>query len=257
MRYETPQAFERALSDHLKRQAAEEGVDLDRLRKRVAFERFLARLFHRDPHRWVLKGGYALELRLGGRARATKDIDLDRPPPPVEDMLDELQEAAERDLGDFFIFRVGVPKPMKGAPMDSLRFSVEAQLAGKPFTGFALDVGQGGEPLGTVEWKEGQADLGFAGLELVGLPVYPLADHFAEKLHTYTRPRERRKRVKDLLDLSIILEELADELPPSEEMQRIVEATFNRYGTHVLPDPLPVPPGTGPSPSKLRQRIST
>ena len=30
MRYETPQAFERALSDRLKRQAAEEGVDLDR-----------------------------------------------------------------------------------------------------------------------------------------------------------------------------------------------------------------------------------
>jgi hypothetical protein len=147
MRYETPQAFERALSDRLKRQAAEEGVDLDRLRKRVAFERFLVRLFHHAPYHWVLKGSYALELRLSGRARATKDIDLDRPPPPVEDMLDELQEAAEKDLGDFFIFRVGVPEPMKGAPLGSLRFSVAAQLAGKPFTGFALDVGQGNEPL--------------------------------------------------------------------------------------------------------------
>jgi amino acid transporter len=31
----------------------------------VAFERFLARLFDRDSARWVLKGGYALELRLG------------------------------------------------------------------------------------------------------------------------------------------------------------------------------------------------
>jgi hypothetical protein len=72
VKYATPQAFERALSDRLKRQAAEEGVDLDRLRKRVAFERFLARLFDRDPTRWVLKGGYALELRLVGRARATK-----------------------------------------------------------------------------------------------------------------------------------------------------------------------------------------
>lgn len=230
MRYETPQAFERALSDRLKRQAAEEGVDLDRLRKRVAFERFLVRLFHHAPYHWVLKGGYALELRLGGRARATKDIDLDRPPPPVEDMLDELQEAAEKDLGDFFIFRVGVPKPMKGAPMGSLRFSVEAQLAGKPFTGFALDVGQGNEPLREAEWKEGQTDLSFAGLERARLPVYPLADHFAEKLHAYTSPRERRTRVKDLLDLTVILEELADELPPSEEMQRTVEATFNRYG---------------------------
>ena len=60
MRYETPQAFERALSDRLKRRAAQEGVDLDRLRKRGAFERFLARLFYEDQVRWALKGGYAL-----------------------------------------------------------------------------------------------------------------------------------------------------------------------------------------------------
>lgn len=238
MKYATPQAFERALSDRLKRQAAEEGVDLDRLRKRVAFERFLARLFDRDPIRWVLKGGYALELRLGGQARATKDIDLDRPPPPVDDLLDELQEAAERDLGDFFVFRVGAPKPMQGAPPGSLRFSVEARLAGKPFTGFALDVGQGDEPLGEAEWKEGQADLTFAGIERTRLPVYPLADHFAEKLHAYTRPRERRTRVKDLLDLTVILEELADDLPSATVMRRTIEATFERYGTHELMHPL-------------------
>ena len=132
MKYATAQAFERALSDRLKRQAAEEGLDLDRLRKRVAFERFLARLFGRASSRWVLKGGYALELRLGGKARATKDIDLDMPPPPVEDLLDELQEAAERDLGDFFVFRVSAPKPMVGAPLGSLRFSVEARLGAGP-----------------------------------------------------------------------------------------------------------------------------
>jgi Nucleotidyl transferase AbiEii toxin, Type IV TA system len=138
----------------------------------VAFERFLARLLDRDPTRWVLKGGYALELRLGGRARATKDIDLGRPSPPAENLLDELQEAAERDLGDFFVFRVGLPKPMRGAPLGSFRFSVESRLAGKPFTGFVLDVGQGDEPLGEAEWKEGQADLTFAGIERTRLPVY-------------------------------------------------------------------------------------
>lgn len=217
-------------------------MDLDRLSKRVAFERFLARLFDQDPHRWVLKGGYALELRLGGRARATKDIDLDRPPLTVEDMLDELQETAEKDLGDFFVFWVGVPKPMKGAPLGSLRFSVEARLAGKTFTGFALDVGQGDEPLGEAEWTEGQADLTFAGIERTKLPIYPLADHFAEKLHAYTRPRERRTRVKDLLDLTVILEELADELPSAGVMRRTIEATFDRYDTHELTRPLPPTP---------------
>ena len=79
-------------------------MDIERLRKRVAFERYLARLFTQDPAPWVLKGGYALEIRLGGRARSTKDIDLNVPPPPMEDLLDELQEAAELNLDDFFVF---------------------------------------------------------------------------------------------------------------------------------------------------------
>lgn len=242
MRYATPQAFARALSDRLKRQAAAEGVDLDRLRKRVAFERFLARLFEHNPSRWVLKGGYALELRLGGKARATKDIDLDLPPPPVEDLLDELQEAAEVDLGDYFVFLVSRPKAMRGAPLGSFRYSVEVRLNGRPFTSFVLDVGQGDTPLGEVEWREGQADLGFAGISKVRMAIYPLADHFAEKLHAYTRLRERKTRVKDLLDLSLVLQELVDELPPATEMRRTIEATFGRYGTHDLPDALPDPP---------------
>ncbi len=126
--------------------------------------------------------------------------------------------------------------------MVALRFSVEAQLAGRPFTSFALDVGQGDALSGEAEWKHGQADLAFAGIEQPRLPIYPLANHFAEKLHTYTRPRERRTRVKDLLDLALILEDLRDDLPSAGTMRRTIEATFDRYGTHVLPAPLPAPP---------------
>lgn len=40
MKYADARAFEQALSDRLKRQASEEGVDLDRLRKWVAFDRY-------------------------------------------------------------------------------------------------------------------------------------------------------------------------------------------------------------------------
>jgi hypothetical protein len=82
--------------------------------------------------------------------------------------------------------------------------------------------------VGEAEWKEGQADLTFAGIERARLPVYPLADHFAEKLHAYTRPGERRTRVKDLLDLTVILEELADDLPSAEIIRHTIEATFDR-----------------------------
>ncbi len=76
MRYRTSTAFRTALEARLKA-AQRDGVGLSRLRKRVAFERLLARLNAVAPNAWVLKGGFALELRLGARARTTKDIDVD------------------------------------------------------------------------------------------------------------------------------------------------------------------------------------
>ncbi len=53
------------------------GVDVGRLRKQVAFDCFLTRIFPSgsDEAGCVLKGGYALKLRFL-HARATKDIDL-------------------------------------------------------------------------------------------------------------------------------------------------------------------------------------
>jgi len=44
--YNSGTAFRTALEERLKRISREEGVDLQRLRRQVAFDRFLARLFH-------------------------------------------------------------------------------------------------------------------------------------------------------------------------------------------------------------------
>jgi hypothetical protein len=77
-RYATAAAFRRALEDRLQDIAGKENVDLQRLRRQVAFDRLLARLFQAAQPRaltWVLKGGYAMELRIKA-ARTTKDIDL-------------------------------------------------------------------------------------------------------------------------------------------------------------------------------------
>ncbi len=76
--YATAAAFRRALEDRLQDIARREGVDLQRLRRQVAFDRLLARLFQGGEPRtllWVLKGGYAMELRIKA-ARTTKDVDL-------------------------------------------------------------------------------------------------------------------------------------------------------------------------------------
>jgi hypothetical protein len=71
----TAGAFRRALEERRKQTSVADQVDLNRLRRQVSFDRLLARLFREEPAPWVLKGGYALELRFK-TAQAIVDIDL-------------------------------------------------------------------------------------------------------------------------------------------------------------------------------------
>jgi Nucleotidyl transferase AbiEii toxin, Type IV TA system len=254
MRYKTALDFRRALTHRHNEQARKTGTGVNDLHKRVAFERFLARLFQTGDERWVLKGGYALELRLGGKARATVDIDLNVPPPPEDDLLEVLRTAADHDLGDFFRFAITPsPQPLKGPPMGGSRFMVDAILADKTFVKFAIDVGQGDVLLNPVEWLDGQVNLEFAGLPAVKFPSYPLADHFAEKLHAYTKPRAHPTRIKDLIDMALIL---GLGLEPGAGLAVVIRATFARYDTHPLPEVLPVPPDAWAEPfEKMAQGV--
>ncbi len=103
--YNSGTAIRTALEERLKRISREEAVDLQRLRRQVAFDRFLARLFQHGQTDWVLKGGYAMELRFHA-ARATKDLDFTVRAEPAG-VLEHLQEAGTLELGDFFSFRIG------------------------------------------------------------------------------------------------------------------------------------------------------
>ena len=76
MKYATAAAFRQALLARLKQQAEAQGVAVDRMRKRIVFERLLARLRVVTRGRWALKGALALDFRNPMRARSTKDADL-------------------------------------------------------------------------------------------------------------------------------------------------------------------------------------
>jgi Nucleotidyl transferase AbiEii toxin, Type IV TA system len=120
----------------LKNEAEASDMALMRLRKRVAFERFLARLAASEPSGWVLKGAFALELRLGLRARATKDIDLGRAD-DEEAATEHLNAATRIDLGDFFDFEVRrAPVLDPAAGFHAVRHTVSADLAGRRFEQF-------------------------------------------------------------------------------------------------------------------------
>lgn len=124
-------------------------MDLQRVRRQVAFDRLLVRLFAGGNSPWLLKGGYALELKLA-LARTTKDVDLGLQFLPggnydlPDAILAALQDAAAQSSADFFEFSIGeATMDLDGAPYGGARFPIEAKLDGRIFAKFHLDVGTG------------------------------------------------------------------------------------------------------------------
>ncbi len=93
MRYSTAAASRRALEERLKTRVDGDPARIGRDRKRVVFDRLLAHLALAAPGTWVLKDGFALDLRLGEAARTTRDGDVAWRV-GEEQVLDVLVEAA-------------------------------------------------------------------------------------------------------------------------------------------------------------------
>jgi hypothetical protein len=248
--YTTAAAFRRGLEDRLAAIARDEHSDLQRIRRQVAFDRLLARLFVMSEPPWILKGAYCLELKLHA-ARTTKDIDLGLASPPrisaaakrlSDTLLDILQTAAERDLGDFFVYRVGEPSmDLNAAPLGGSRYPVDSLLDGRSFAKFHLDIGIGDAQNGPTEVVVPRDWLGFAAIPAPSFQSISREDHFAQKLHAYTLPRgeQRNTRVKDLIDLVLLIDSDSLNL---ERVRDALVGTFERRGTHSLPASLEPPP---------------
>ena len=205
---------------------------------------------------WVLKGGYALEMRFH-RARATKDLDLTvrlpasspaRPEYAAAALRERLQIAAAVELADFFIFNIGeLGLELNQAPEGGSRFPVDARLDGRTFVKFHVDLGVGDEVLEPLDRVVGEDWLKFAGIPTIAVPTLSTEQHWAEKLHAYTLPRggDANSRVKDLVDLVLLIER--QPMAPVR-INTAVAATFARRATHAVPTDLPPPPSAWEKP---------
>lgn len=240
MNFQTGGAFRRAVEERLNTKAKATGLPLVRLRKIVAFDRFLARLVSARPDAWALKGGLALQLRLGGRSRTTKDIDL-LSFAMADQVLSLLREAASLDLQDWFTFEVFEPERVPLADQAGQRYSIRTLLDGRTFENFHVDVGIGDAVVESLEYLNITDLLSFAGLSPTSVPCYPVTQQIAEKLHAYTKPRKsgESSRVKDLVDL-LLLSEL--QAVSGDRLQQAIQATFTTEGTHPVPESVPPPP---------------
>lgn len=246
MKYKNSSAFRRAVEDRLRTRSLRSGVPLVRLRKMVTFDRFLARLLFHQPDKWVVKGGLALQLRLGERARTTKDIDMlilaQR-----REIFPALRSAGALDLGDWFIFEVTDTLERTSQDFGGVRYQLQTLLDGRTFERFHIDIGIGDPLVDPAEYLRTPALLEFADIKPTIVPCYPITQQIAEKFHAYTLPHPSGEstRVKDMVDI-LLLAELGE--IDSERLLLAIQATFNIRQTHILPNRLPQPPGNWSQP---------
>jgi hypothetical protein len=248
--YATGAAFRTALETRLRSVAQERGVQIQGLRLKVAIERMLSRLF-RDPEPpWLLKGGYALELRFRPRARSTRDMDLTlrnsvEEGPVVRNISavhEAVMNAARCEFGDFFDFVIPPPRhELTVAPGGGGTFSVIAKVAGSEFARFRIDIGFGDAVLGEPDRLSGEDLLSFAHIPAPVVLAIPKAQHFAEKIHAYTFPWSDREntRSRDLVDIVLLIERGGLDL---DAVRIALAETFTQRRRHRIPASLAPPP---------------
>jgi len=250
-RFGTAAAFKASLEARLRTLAAERGTPLSTLQLKFVIERLLARLFLAPEPPWLLKGGFAMDLRFRPWARTTKDVDLAvalaTEAPPIDfsgSFRERLQEAADVDLGDHLSYRIGTPRrELTAAPRGGARYPCNAVLVGKTYAKFHIDVGCGDPPVGEPERIVGDDLLSFAGIPPAEVLAISKPQQFAEKVHAYTFPWSGRgnSRTKDLVDLVLLIER---GLPDVAAIRSALRATFSARATHALPASLIPPPAS-------------
>jgi predicted nucleotidyltransferase component of viral defense system len=256
VKYTSATAFRQALEQRLKNEATSTGLGLAHLRKRVTFELFLRRLLIVAPDRWVLKGALALNFRLAIATRATKDIDLGRDD-DEQAAIHDITTAQQLALDDHFTFAATRTYELDDTDeFTAVRFHVTAQLAGRTFEQFLIDIGFTDTFSWTPDTIHTSQSLSFAGIPPLAIPAIPIPQHLAEKVHAYTRTYGETKqpstRPKDLIDI-LLIESTAT--IQAHALRHALQNTFAERARQPLPTSLPAPPATWADP--YRQLAAT
>ncbi len=249
MTYDTPEALRMAVETRIGNASQETGMSPDRLRRRLLFQRVVARLQGAEPGRWVVKGGMAMETRLGDRARLTKDLDLGARDDVkgADDLREHLIDLLVSDYGhDRFAFTVDEPRRMArdGGGTVTWRVRLEARLAGRQFGALRLDISPRDHELDATEARRLPNMLDFAGVPAVEVEVVDINRHAAEKFHGMLKQFDDREntRVRDLGDLMLMEDQgLLDLTTLAVDVRKVWS---DRGGTP--PFPFPDLPGSWP-----------
>ena len=189
-------------------------------------------------HLFIVKGGTAMQLRLGIHARATTDLDVvfrGR----LEEWLDRFDSAiADRTWQGFTVTRKTEPVPIeiRGLGYRPWRVPLQIRYEGREFGSTSLEVAIDETSATHHELIEpsGIALATFAIDPPQLVPCLDLPYQIAQKLHACTEPLpEGNDRVRDIIDIWL-LEALLDSIDLATVRSAVTE-TFRRRQNHRWP----------------------
>lgn len=220
--------------------ARQAGHDVARVRRWISFMALGGALeradFSGEGPRFGIKGGVAIELRLPGRARATRDLDLVLDHPDA-DLVEALDAALAHTCEGFTFRRRGEVIRM---PNGAVRAEVGVQYGGKGWGKVQVDLGRRETEVLELEMVDG-FDLSFFRFRFPErVPCLSIHAQAAQKIHAMTlpaRPDRPNDRFKDLVDLLLIEELVHDHTALLDACER----TFAVRSTHPWPPPIEIP----------------
>ena len=189
-------------------------------------------------HLFIVKGGTAMQLRLGIRARATTDLDVAFAG-QVDEWLALFDEAtAERTWSGFTVTRKTAPTQIEVTSVGyrPWRVPLQVRYEGREFGSISLEVAIDGAAADHQELVIPE------GIELAVFEIDPprlvpcldVPNQIAQKLHACTEPlSEGNDRVRDVLDIWLL-----EALLEPGEIAAIKDAcisTFQRRQRHAWP----------------------
>lgn len=198
----------RALERRITIVARERGTTAARLRRLAGFA-ILCETLAEAAARGIIplffvKGGVAIELRLGLLARATRDLDVGLCAPPAE-LLSLFDSALEVGFSEFRLQRRGEARALDNG---ALALEVAVEYLGRPWATVDVDLASA-----TLDWETDSVPpiaLAELGLESPrSVPCLAIPAQIAQKIHALTEPEPRGRpnpRARDVLDVLLLVQ---------------------------------------------------
>jgi hypothetical protein len=203
--YESPRAFDAAIKDRLVSAAQTSPYSIAEMRRHIAYDRLLARVFLHDP-----------------------DVDLFRDM-SKPDIVDDLVTAGDNDLGDFFSFDIEKVTDLTGGT-DGVRCRVVAYLGEKEFASFSIDIVTTTVMTREPDILQPLLPIHIGGLTSVPYRIYPIVDHITDKLAamvSFYANGAPSSRYRDLVDLVLIA---TTQTVNAEELAAALTSEFTTRG---------------------------